>query len=298
MYVRKYTTFETFHPSLLLVYILGAAILSMLSNNPVFLGITLLGAFCIHNFYYGIKESAKAVLYMLPILLIVAVVNMLTNQRGMTPLFQIGHTAYTLESLCYGFGNGVMLLSVLLWCRCFSAVLSNQKFLYLFGRRFPATSLLLSMILKLFPETKHKIQSIQMAQGGNENNGKVSLKQKINHSMRQISSLLEWSMEDSIETADSMKARGYGSVKRTSYANYRFTMSDGLLLLFFVTLILATGYYALRGSGQYQYFPVMQMQEGNGIMMVMISIAYLLYLLTPIWMEIRMRNGGERTWKC
>ncbi len=88
MYVRRYTTFETFHPVLLLLYALGAPILSMLTNNPLYLGIAIVCAFCIHWFYYGIGETAKAYAQMIPILLVIAAFNMLTNHRGMTLLFQ------------------------------------------------------------------------------------------------------------------------------------------------------------------------------------------------------------------
>lgn len=58
-----------------------------------------------------------------------------------------------------------MLGTVLIWFRCFNAILSNDKFLYLFGKKLPGTALLLSMILKLFPETKYKMHCIQMAEG-------------------------------------------------------------------------------------------------------------------------------------
>lgn len=302
MYVRQYTTFETFHPVLLLFYALGAPILSMLTSDPLYLGITIVCAFCIHWFYYGIGETAKAYAQMIPILLVIAAFNMLTNHRGMTLLFQIGHTPFTLESLCYGLANGTMLLAVLIWFRCFSAVLSNEKFLYLFGKRLPATALLLSMILKLFPETKHKISSIQVAQGPIENGKQTGLKGKINNSMRQISSLLEWSMEDSIDTADSMKARGYGESRRTSYERYLLTVSDGVLLLLFIIVIGVTGYALLRPNAVYQYFPVMRMlQSGYSgadlCLGVVSSICYMIFLLTPVWLELNVKRGGKHTWK-
>ena len=100
-------------------------------------------------------------------------------------------------------------------------MLSNQKFLYLFGRRFQTAALLLSMILKLFPETQYKITQIRMAQDDSAFQEKEALKVRLKKSMRQISCLLEWSMEDSIETADSMKARGYGAGR-----SGRFNMQD------------------------------------------------------------------------
>jgi energy-coupling factor transport system permease protein len=50
--------------------------------------------------------------------------------------------------------------------------------------------------------------------------------------------LLTWSLEEAVQTADSMKARGYGSGKKTSYIPYRMEKRDWgwlmtLLCLFF-----------------------------------------------------------------
>ena len=37
-----------------------------------------------------------------------------------------------------------------------------------------------------------------------------------------------------------MRARGYGTGKRTSYNNYRFTVRDGIILLWSIVLTIAT----------------------------------------------------------
>ncbi|MDD3403229.1 MAG: energy-coupling factor transporter transmembrane component T [Hespellia sp.] len=297
MYTRKHTIFETLHPALLLAYASGAPILAMLTNHPLFLAISFLAAFCVQTFYSGIRETAKNTLFMLPFVLVVALINLFTNQRGMTILFRAGHYAYTCESLCYGIANGMMLLTVLVWFRSFSAILSNEKFLYLFGRHLPATALLLSMILKLFPETRHKIQSIQFAQGGFSNNPKCGIKERLKHSMRQISSLLEWSMEDSIETADSMKARAYGKAERTSYRSYKMTAKDRRMAAFFAIAFLAVCYSIFGGSGRYTYFPVMRMDHGNILELTVSAVIYLGFLFTPLWMELQLQKGGMRTWE-
>jgi energy-coupling factor transport system permease protein len=59
---------------------------------------------------------------------------------------------------------------------------------------------------------------------------------------------MSWSAEDSIEAADSMRARGYHSGgTRTSYNAFRFTRRDfagldALLLLFVASLVLLVMY--------------------------------------------------------
>lgn len=151
MYIRKYTLFSTMHPAVLLVYAWGALILAMVSNHLLLASISLVMAVFCNGFYYGGKNAGKALLKIIPFLFVIAALNLLTNHRGMTILFQIGHTPYTFESLMYGVSNALMLGAVMLWFRCYTAIITNEKFLYLFGKTFSGTALLLSMIMKLFP---------------------------------------------------------------------------------------------------------------------------------------------------
>lgn len=60
----------------------------------------------------------------------------------------------TLEAVCYGFAVGVMIMSVFYWFKCFNAVMSSDKFIYLFGRVIPKLALLLSMTLGFIPKLK------------------------------------------------------------------------------------------------------------------------------------------------
>ena len=45
--------------------------------------------------------------------------------------------------------------------------------------------------------------------------------QKVGTAMRNLSVLLTMSMESAVETADSMKARGYGTTRRTTFHLFR-----------------------------------------------------------------------------
>ena len=58
--------------------------------------------------------------------------------------------------------------------------------------------------------------------------------------MRILSALTDWALEGSIVTADSMRARGYGSTRRTSFQIYRFTSRDVVLIGLMAMLLLGT----------------------------------------------------------
>ena len=46
---------------------------------------------------------------------------------------------------------------------------------------------------------------------------------KIRYALNMVSILVTWALENAIETADSMKSRGYGLRGRTAFSIYRFT---------------------------------------------------------------------------
>lgn len=280
MYIRKHTLFSTLHPAVLFTYIAGALGLGMVANHPVLVGISFAMAIICNGFYYGMRSVGKALLTILPIMGVIALLNVLTNHRGMVLLFQIGHTPYTVESLAYGITSAMMLGAVMLWFRCYTAIITNEKFLYLFGKTFPGTALLLSMIMKLFPETKYKIRCIQNAQKD------IGEKGKLRKAMRQISCLLEWSMEDSIETADSMKARGYGEGRRTSYERYYFSGGDLGMLVIYIGILLLMVVHIVDGTMKFKYFPTFSVNQNWGIRQWILVGVYSIFLLSPILIEI------------
>lgn len=86
--------------------------------------------------------------------LLVAVTNPLFSHNGVTPLFYLNGNPVTLEAFVYGAAIAVMVVGVMLWCRCYSAVMTSDKFLYLFGRAIPKLALVLSMALRFIPMFK------------------------------------------------------------------------------------------------------------------------------------------------
>lgn len=292
MYVRPFTLFSTVHPVLLLFYALGAPTLAMFGKNPVTMGLMLLCAVSVHWFYLGgasTKDGLKGIAF---VVIFVSVLNMLSNPMGITELFKLGSRLFTLESMCYGLLNGLMLGTVILWFRCFTAIVPNDKFLYLFGRRFQTAALLLSMILKLFPETRYKIRCIRAAQMPEAGEEKQSLRARFSRSMRQMSSLLEWSMEDGIETADAMKARGYGEGRRSSYQKYRFSRFDITFLIAMVILYIGAICEVIGTGEAFSYYPTLHWAVRKWYVEAAGTIMLVLFLLLPIGAEL-FRKGGR-----
>lgn len=294
MYVRPYTLFSTVHPALLLVYALGAPLVTMCGRNPVFQIMAFVCGVWVNYFYLGGKGTREGMKGIFFIFLIVTAFNIILNPMGVTTLFYIGERRVTLESAAYGCSNGLMLAAVILWFRSFTAVLPNNKFLYLFGKRFQKTGLLLSMIIKLFPETRYKIHCIQFADDTLGYEEKMSLKEKLGRSMRQVSVLLEWSMEDGIETADSMKARGYGDGARTSYEEYPVTVCDKMMAAFQMIFLPAAIGTVMMQNKEFTYYPTLAWKIEDQTAAVMGIICQGIFFLTPLWMELLKKRGKRK----
>ena len=163
----------------------------------------------------------------------VAIVNPALITTRVTPLlcWKMGN-AVTLEAILYGLSLAVVLGVSLTWFSTYNLVMTSDKFIYLFGKIIPASSLILSMVFRFVPKFQSQLQLVRQGQksiGRDMENGR--LWQKIRYALTTFSIMITWSLENAIDTADSMKARGYGLKGRTAFAPYRFDKRDVVLLI-------------------------------------------------------------------
>ena len=283
-------TFSSFHPIINFLYFGLVLLFTMFLMHPVSLLVSLGSAMTYALWLNGGKAVRFSLLAVLPTMLLAAAVNVLFNHEGVTILTYLpSGNPVTLESICYGVASSVMLASVLLWFSCYTQVMTSDKFVYLFGRLIPALSLVLSMTLRFVPKFKAQAKVVAQAQacvGRSISHGSVW--QRAKNGITIVSVLLTWSLENAIETADSMKSRGYGLKGRTAFSIYRFDGRDirALLWLLCCAVCMAGGWAA--GALQWRYYPTVDGLPAWGIQLV-----YLGLCMTPV-----MVNGWEASvWK-
>lgn len=193
---------------------------------------------------------------LLPMLLIIAGANALFSGMGLTVLFYMGGRPVTAEAFAYGLSSGFMLGAVLLWFQCYQEVMDNDKFLWLFGKPAPVIAMMVSMIFRFIPETIRKAGQISRSQKALLGKKEESRKQQTAHAVRMASILMSWSMESSIETADSMRARGYGANKRTTYERYRMRRYDWAALIILAASAGFCMWQILTEASKFMYYPV------------------------------------------
>ena len=196
-------------------------------------------------------------LFTLPLMIFVALINPMFNHYGVTILFYLYNgNAVTLESMLYGLAMAAMLCSVILWFRSFNAVMTSDKLVYLFGRLIPSLSLILSMCMRFIPRFQKRTKVISNGQkciGRDFSNG--SFAKKIRNGITILSILVTWSLENAIQTADSMKSRGYGLKGRTAFSIYRLDKRDKKALFTMAGLAIIFLAGCMKGQAYADYDP-------------------------------------------
>ena len=199
--------FEKMHPVIPMIYFSAMIFITMFTVNPVLLAVSFFGAVSFCGMLVGARKLASSLAYSVPVLLLISLTNPIFSHNGETILFFMNDNPVTLEAVCYGFAVGVMIMSVFYWFKCFNAVMSSDKFIYLFGRVIPKLALLLSMTLGFIPKLKRRYKEIDSAQKALGIYTSKSFVDRLRSKMRVMSILVTWSLESSVETGDSARLR-------------------------------------------------------------------------------------------
>lgn len=276
----KRDAFSTCHPATNFLFFVGAIGFSVVIRHPLYVLTSLICA-VIYSVQLTGRKALRMLAGILPLGILVTLINPLFNTQGQTPLFTVFSKPYTMEALLYGAVIGAMLVLMMVWFSCYSEVLTSDKFTSLFASLIPALSMLLVMVLRLIPSLMRKAQQIALARrsigkGVGEGSEK---KEKLNAGMQVLSALTDWALEGSIVTADSMRARGYGSAKRSSFQIYRMSLRDGGILALMAVLCVAV---IVIGGTSAEFTPQITLARPTWGL-----AAYAVFLLIPSAMNVK-----------
>lgn len=273
--------FSKYNPKASLLFFASVIILTMLIFNPVYLSLSLAG-----GLLYSIKLKGKGAAgflfkLVLPLILLVAAFNMLFVHTGETVLFSLLDTSFTAESLFYGFNQGVMLGAVILWFSCYNSTVTAEGLMSAFGKRAPNIALVFSMVLTFIPRLKKNLAEIEDARMLAD-----SEKSKMKKALNNLSALVSMTLEESIETADSMKARGFVG-KRNPYSKYCFSNKDLAVMLFCALSFAAVIAYKAAGKTTFIFEPIISMPEVSFICITVFAVLCLLPLIIDFAEDIK-----------
>lgn len=274
------------HPMTNLVFFASVILFSMFIMQPVCLGISLVCAACTAVFLNGKKTLLFCLRFLLPAVVLIIIINPLFNHRGATVITYLPWgNPLTLESVLYGCASAAMISAVTLWFSCFNTVMTSDKIIYLFGRIAPSFSLVLAMSLRFVPRFFEQFRQVKEAQLSLYGEGKKTLFGHFKRYLRVFSTVLSMSMENAIETSDSMKSRGYGSKRRTAFSIIRFNRLDLAALCVMAAEITALLTLSV-GRMSFRYFPSIKGVLFDGYAVVFYLI-YAFLMLTPLLLSAK-----------
>lgn len=274
--------FSRRHPAVNLMFFAAAAIFAMMFDHPVFIGISFSAALA-----YAVELKGKAALKMffcalLPLLIFVVLINTVFAGYGVTVLYTFASgKRITLESAVCGGVTGSLVVTMLLWFACFNEVVTEDKFMYAFGGRMPNTALMLLMVFRFVPLYKRQLSetlSARRAAGLAQSSGRAA---ELKNACAAVSGVITRALENAIETADSMKSRGYGSGRRTSYSRFTFSPADAVMIIEILVLSAVIAAGKLSGFAEASYNPIIEI-GGFSAMLAVSAAAYAIFCFFPI----------------
>lgn len=279
-------SFSSYHPAVNFFYFALVLVFAMCWMDPASLAIALGCSLAYGLRLKGGRALGRQARAMLPLVGMVALINPLFNHAGDTVLLRLpSGTPLTLESVLYGLAAAAMLWAVMSWFFCYTAVMSADRFTYLFGRAAPTLCLVLSMTLGLIPRLSLRYRQVVQAQKSvGRDVGSGPLLRRARNAVTIVSILITWSLESAMETADSMRSRGYGLPGRTAFAVYTLERRDILALgwLGGCGALLCWGW--ARGVFAWQYFPSPRFPAMDPVGLALRGI-YLALCLTPLILD-------------
>ena len=292
--IGKTGRFILMHPVVTASYYAIVIGILMFSNSPLFLISAIAMGMCYDMLLKGRRSLRNNLFIILFMSFLTVLINALFTHNGSTVLFYLGNNRVTLEAACYGLAMALMLSGVVIWFSSFNVVMTSEKLIYIFGRFAPVLGLTLSMIFRFVPLLRTRFELIgegQKALYAGDEKGFIG---KIRQFGKEVSILVSWSLESSIESADSMAARGYGLKGRTSYNLFKIRTADIMTLLLSMLLggVTITSYAA--GVNKLYYYPVIRVVESSPKWLELAGyVSFIALLAMPLAIDLI----GELRWK-
>lgn len=273
---------EGFHPIVLLMFFTSCLSVTMLIMHPFF----LLTSFISGLLYIFVCGGADGLLNSLKFNIItslmIIIINPLISHCGVTVITYLPDgNPLTMESVVFGCAAALMLSSAVNWFYCINSVMTSDKIIYLFGKISPKLALLISMVLSFSEKLSHHYREVMDARACLDDG-----KNRISVLIKNISSTIQWALENSVDTADSMCSRGYATGKRTAYNLYKISSRDIIMLILFSAADSIIIYSYFKENIYFSYYPIFLI-EYSGFMSYCCFIVFGLLCIMPVIVKWR-----------
>lgn len=251
----EHTAFSTAHPIVAATYLAITLGLTMSCIQPVMIALALAGGLAFGLVSRGWRDVLASLRWQLPAILLIACLNPLFSAAGSTEVLRLGVRAVYLESLLYGLSMGGLFVASTLWFRAAAEMLPVERVMALAGDAAPTVALMVSMCLRMVPRLLRQAREVVAVQETSLP-AAASRRERTVLRLRASNVLMAWALEDSIETADAMRARGWGAApRRSTYSRHRLRASDVAVALGLAAAGAVCCFLGWVATSQYAYYP-------------------------------------------
>lgn len=264
---RADVAFGQGHPVVAAVYFAAVIGIGTLVTQPVFVGISVAGALLYGMCLQGALSTARNLRWQLPMVALVCLANPLFSHSGATVVATLGPVTVRLEALAYGLCMGGSLVCMLQWVSNAACVLTEDRLLELSGSRLPVVSTMVSMAIQLVPQLRRRYGVVSSARAActcaqaSATKGPSAARGSGVRRMGYVNAstvLMAWAMEDSVERADVMRARGWEvGGPRSRYRLQPLRARDVATATAVGFLALVCALLAWVAQSQWSFYPTM-----------------------------------------
>ena len=288
--------FARYHPMANFLFYMGILGITMFVMDIVFMIESFVAGAIYLGFCFDLKKLKKALLIAMPIVLLSIILNPIFNHEGATILAYLRSGGpITLEAVTFGFVSGLMMATSIIWFASLNEVITTDKITYLFGKLLPAFALMISIALGFMPKF---LKQMKMAGDGQRmlhqgeyeevalsRDKRKVMDSKLKRGIALFSIMVTWALESSVETADSMSARGMGLRGRSQFTIFYFTNKDKLIIIFVVLSLGVIGLGIYSHTVYTYYYPVLAMNKIGAIQIALYGL-YGIFTTCPLWISI------------
>jgi energy-coupling factor transport system permease protein len=240
------------------------------------------------------RELARAAVFAVPLALMVALINPLVSQQGLTVLVDgpivpvLGNVDVTLEALVYGAVAGLRVVVVVLAFALYSACVDPDQVLRLAGRVAPRSALTASLATRAVPMLGRDGRRLAEAYTlRSAVRPAVGVRDRVGRAATLTRALGAGALERSVELAAALEVRGYGALgrfpaSRAPWSRHDLSFASAAALL--VALCVSARF---AGLASFEPYPLLQMDGGP----VDVAFAAALPLLAVV--PFRRRRAGR-----
>ncbi len=295
-YQGKGLFLQSFHPAAVLVYLFVLLVLSLLYDNPLYLLSLLLLLALLIKGVDGMEAWEGFLKAGVFLMLMVMVINPLVIRAGSTIIWHgpvlpfLGRLDISMEAIYFGAVSGLRLLVIMSIFCLYNLMVNPDNVLNLFSKAAGKSVLMIALATRMFPTMVRdlkRIREVLQFRGVDFDEGNLWQRAKKYSGLYNV--MLLSSLEDSMEIAESMQARAYGSGRRSVYSRSLLRPRDYLSAGGSLLALLAAIWGLQYGCGQYAFYPAADVLiKGRSTLVALAAVLF--YLSVPLILSEGWKN--------